>query len=58
VLLLTTLMRLSLDIASTRAVLMQGHTGADAAGKVIEAFGHFVIGGNFAVGLIVLPSWW
>ena len=53
VLLLTTLMRLSLNIASTRAVLMQGHTGADAAGKVIEAFGHFVIGGNFAVGLIV-----
>jgi len=44
VLLLTTLMRLSLNIASTRAVLMQGHTGADAAGKVIEAFGHFVIG--------------
>jgi flagellar biosynthesis protein FlhA len=53
VLLLTTLMRLSLNIASTRAVLMEGHTGADAAGKVIEAFGHFVIGGNFAVGLIV-----
>src|SRR5215471_10013173 len=53
VLLLTTLMRLSLNIASTRAVLMQGHTGADAAGKVIEAFGHFVIGGNFAVGLVV-----
>ncbi len=53
VLLLTTLMRLSLNIASTRAVLTQGHTGADAAGKVIEAFGHFVIGGNFAVGLIV-----
>src|SRR5499427_7946287 len=53
VLLLTTLMRLSLNIASTRAVLMQGHTGPDAAGKVIEAFGHFVIGGNFAVGLIV-----
>jgi flagellar biosynthesis protein FlhA len=53
VLLLTTLMRLSLNIASTRAVLMDGHTGPDAAGKVIEAFGHFVIGGNFAVGLIV-----
>jgi len=53
VLLLTTLMRLSLNVASTRAVLMDGHTGPDAAGKVIEAFGHFVIGGNFTVGLIV-----
>jgi flagellar biosynthesis protein FlhA len=53
VLLLTTLMRLSLNVASTRAVLMDGHTGPDAAGKVIESFGHFVIGGNFAVGLIV-----
>lgn len=53
VLLLTTLMRLSLNVASTRIVLLDGHTGADAAGKVIEAFGHFLIGGNFAVGLIV-----
>jgi len=53
VLLLTTLMRLSLNVASTRVVLMNGHTGADAAGKVIEAFGHFVVGGNFAVGLVV-----
>jgi flagellar biosynthesis protein FlhA len=53
VLLLTTLMRLSLNVASTRAVLTDGHTGADAAGKVIESFGHFVIGGNFAVGIIV-----
>jgi flagellar biosynthesis protein FlhA len=53
VLLLTTLMRLSLNVASTRVVLTEGHTGPDAAGKVIEAFGHFVIGGNFAVGLIV-----
>ena len=53
VLLLTTLMRLSLNVASTRAVLMNGHTGPDAAGRVIEAFGQFVIGGNFAVGLIV-----
>jgi flagellar biosynthesis protein FlhA len=53
VLLLTTLMRLSLNVASTRIVLMEGHTGPDAAGKVIEAFGHFVIGGSFAVGLIV-----
>ena len=53
VLLLTTLMRLSLNVASTRVVLMEGHTGTGAAGKVIEAFGHFLIGGNFAVGLIV-----
>jgi flagellar biosynthesis protein FlhA len=53
VLLLTTLLRLSLNVASTRAVLVSGHTGPDAAGKVIEAFGHFVIGGNFAVGIIV-----
>jgi flagellar biosynthesis protein FlhA len=52
-LLLTTLMRLSLNVASTRAVLTMGHTGPAAAGKVIESFGHFVIGGNFAVGLIV-----
>ncbi|CAN7150730.1 flagellar biosynthesis protein FlhA [Pseudorhodoferax sp. LjRoot39] len=53
VLLLTTLMRLSLNVATTRVVLMEGHTGAGAAGAVIEAFGHFLIGGNFAVGLIV-----
>jgi len=53
VLLLTTLMRLSLNVASTRIVLTSGHTGPAAAGKVIESFGHFVIGGNFAVGLIV-----
>ena len=53
VLLLTTLMRLSLNVASSRVVLMEGHTGAGAAGAVIEAFGHFLIGGNFAVGLIV-----
>ncbi|WP_430765521.1 flagellar biosynthesis protein FlhA [Roseateles paludis] len=53
VLLLTTLMRLSLNVASTRVVLLQGHTGPAAAGKVIESFGHFLIGGNFAVGLIV-----
>ncbi len=44
---------LSLNVASTRVVLMQGHTGAAAAGQVIESFGHFLIGGNFAVGLIV-----
>jgi flagellar biosynthesis protein FlhA len=53
VLLLTTLMRLSLNVASTRVVLLEGHTGPAAAGAVIEAFGHFLIGGNFAVGLIV-----
>lgn len=53
VILLTTLLRLSLNIASTRVVLLEGHTGTGAAGKVIESFGHFLIGGNFAVGLIV-----
>jgi flagellar biosynthesis protein FlhA len=53
VLLLTTLMRLSLNIASTRVVLLQGHTGTDAAGQVIRAFGEFVVGGNYAVGLVV-----
>jgi flagellar biosynthesis protein FlhA len=53
VLLLTTLLRLSLNVASTRIVLLEGHTGADAAGKVIEAFGHFLVGGNYAVGLVV-----
>ena len=53
VILLTTLLRLSLNVASTRVVLLEGHTGAAAAGRVIESFGHFLIGGNFAVGLIV-----
>jgi flagellar biosynthesis protein FlhA len=53
VILLTTLLRLSLNIASTRVVLLEGHMGPGAAGKVIESFGHFLIGGNFAVGLIV-----
>jgi flagellar biosynthesis protein FlhA len=53
VLLLTTLLRLSLNVASTRIVLLDGHTGPDAAGKVIEAFGHFLVGGNTAVGLVV-----
>lgn len=53
VLLLTTLLRLSLNVASTRVVLMEGHSGPGAAGAVIEAFGTFLIGGNFAVGLIV-----
>jgi len=53
VLLLTTLLRLSLNVASSRVVLMDGHTGTGAAGQVIESFGHFLIGGNFAVGIIV-----
>src|SRR3954467_14709004 len=53
VLLITTLLRLSLNVASTRVVLLEGHTGPGAAGHVIESFGHFLIGGNFAVGLIV-----
>ncbi len=53
VLLIATLLRLALNIASTRVVLLEGHTGTDAAGKVIEAFGEFVIGGNYAVGLVV-----
>jgi flagellar biosynthesis protein FlhA len=53
VLLLTTLLRLSLNVASTRVVLLHGHTGPDAAGKVIEAFGQFLVGGNYAVGLVV-----
>ncbi|MDH5632767.1 MAG: flagellar biosynthesis protein FlhA [Gammaproteobacteria bacterium] len=53
VLLLATLLRLALNIASTRVVLLEGHTGTDAAGKVIQAFGEFVVGGNYAVGLVV-----
>jgi len=53
VLLLATLLRLALNVASTRVILLHGHTGPDAAGKVIEAFGNFVIGGNYAVGIVV-----
>lgn len=53
VILLATILRLALNVASTRIVLIEGHNGGDAAGKVIEAFGAFVIGGNFAVGLVV-----
>lgn len=53
VLLVTTLLRLSLNVASTRIVLLEGHAGGDAAGKVIEAFGAFLVGGNVAVGLVV-----
>jgi flagellar biosynthesis protein FlhA len=53
VLLVATLLRLALNIASTRVVLLNGHTGTDAAGHVIQAFGQFVVGGNYAVGLVV-----
>src|SRR5918999_3845889 len=53
VLLVTTLLRLSLNVASTRVVLNEGHTGPGAAGKVIESFGHFVVGSNYAVGMVV-----
>ena len=53
VLLLTTLLRLSLNVASARIILMQGHTGPDAAGKVIESFGNFLVGGNYVVGFVV-----
>src|SRR5574340_1724398 len=53
VLLLTTLLRLSLNVASTRIILMQGHTGPDAAGKVIQSFGNFLVGGNISVGFVV-----
>ena len=53
ILLITTLLRLSLNVASTRVVLLEGHTGPDAAGKVIESFGQFLVGGNYAVGIVV-----
>jgi flagellar biosynthesis protein FlhA len=53
ILLLATLLRLALNVASTRVVLLEGHAGGDAAGKVIQAFGEVVIGGNYAVGLVV-----
>ncbi|MEH3106314.1 MAG: flagellar biosynthesis protein FlhA [Sphingomonas fennica] len=53
VLLFATLLRLSLNVASTRVVLVSGHEGADAAGHVIEAFGHFLIGGDYIVGIFV-----
>jgi flagellar biosynthesis protein FlhA len=53
VLLLATLLRLALNIASTRVVLLEGHTGTDAAGQVIKAFGEFVVGGNTAVGIVI-----
>ncbi len=53
VILIATLLRLALNIASTRIVLLEGHTGTDAAGQVIRAFGEFVVGGNTAVGLVI-----
>ncbi|ATO33747.1 Flagellar biosynthesis protein FlhA [Dickeya dianthicola RNS04.9] len=53
ILLFSTLLRLSLNVASTRVILMDGHTGAGAAGRVVEAFGHFLVGGNFAIGIVV-----
>src|ERR1700755_2993304 len=51
ILLLATLLRLALNVASTRVVLLNGHSGPQAAGHVIQSFGEFVIGGNFAVGV-------
>ena len=53
VLLVATLLRLALNVASTRVVLLHGHQGGDAAGKVIQSFGEVLIGGNYAVGLVV-----
>ncbi|MFC0139085.1 flagellar biosynthesis protein FlhA [Erwinia mallotivora] len=53
ILLFSTLLRLALNVASTRIILMEGHTGAGAAGHVVEAFGHFLVGGNFAIGIVV-----
>src|ERR1043165_1042950 len=53
VLLVVTLLRLALNVASARVVLLHGHEGTGAAGRVIEAFGEFVIGGDYAVGLVV-----
>jgi flagellar biosynthesis protein FlhA len=53
VLLVTTLLRLALNVASTRLILLHGDTGTQAAGKVIEAFGQFVVGGNFVVGAVI-----
>src|SRR6266853_3944700 len=53
ILLISTLFRLSLNIASTRLILLNGHHGMRAAGEVIRAFGQFVVGGNFAVGIVI-----
>ena len=56
VLLFATVLRLGLNVASTRVVLSEGHTGTDAAGKVIEAFGSFVVAGNYVVGIFVFTT--
>src|SRR5205085_7745916 len=53
VLLVTTLLRLSLNVASTRLILLHGHEGAAAAGHVIQAFGSFVVGGSYVVGVVI-----
>src|SRR3569833_1404857 len=56
ILLVATLLRLALNVASTRVVLLDGHTGTHAAGQVIQAFGEFVVGGNYAVGMVVFAN--
>jgi flagellar biosynthesis protein FlhA len=53
ILLFSTLLRLALNVASTRVIFLHGHTGTNAAGRVIESFGHFLVGGNFAIGIVV-----
>ncbi|QCI17641.1 flagellar biosynthesis protein FlhA [Buchnera aphidicola (Acyrthosiphon lactucae)] len=53
ILLFSTLLRLALNVASTRIIFLRGHTGTNSAGKVIESFGHFLVGGNFAIGIVV-----
>lgn len=53
ILLATTLMRLGLNVATARAILLNGHTGAGAAGSVVESFGNFVVGGNYVIGIII-----
>src|SRR3546814_13373357 len=53
ILLISTMLRLALNLASTRLILAEGHNGTDAAGQVIEAFGSFVMGGNFVIGVII-----
>lgn len=53
ILLFSTLLRLALNVASTRVIFLNGHTGTYSAGRVIEAFGHFLVGGNFAIGIVV-----
>lgn len=53
ILLFSTLLRLALNVASTRVILLNGHSGGSSAGRVIEAFGHFLVGGNFAIGIVV-----